>query len=103
MNSDSTIDNLEDLIFDLQAASKIRNVLCHGSWRYPDKNQASTPFFVSRQKEIFETPIDIEFLKQVNKHAVELSISVMNSVTHMGWQFPSTSGSGADRWGNDEV
>jgi uncharacterized protein (DUF2132 family) len=97
-NSDSTIENLDDLIFDLEAASKMRNVLCHSSWRYPDKNEASTPFFVSRQKEVFETPIDIRFLKQVNRHAVELSCNVINTVTHMGWQFPSSSGPGEVIW-----
>ena len=102
-NPESTIDNLDDLILDLQAASKMRNVLCHGSWRYPDENKASIPFFVSRQKEIFETPIDINFLKQVNKHAVELSCNVINSVTHMGWQFTSTSGPGKPIWGYGET
>ena len=90
----ATIQNLDDLIFDLRAASKMRNVLCHGSWRYPDKNGASVPFFVSRQKEVFETPIDTVFLNNLRMHAVELICAVINTVTHMGWQFPSTNGPG---------
>lgn len=93
-HSGATIQNLDDLLFDLNAASKMRNVLCHGSWRYPDHNGASVPFFVSRQKEIFETPIDTIFLNNLRRHAVELICAVINTVTHMGWQFPSTSGPG---------
>ena len=87
-NSDATIENLEDLLTDLREASKIRNVICHGSWRTPDQNGASIPFFVNRQKEHFKTPIDVSFLMQVQKHTVELVCAVINSVTHMGWQFP---------------
>ncbi len=93
-NSRATIENLDDLLNDLRAASKIRNVLCHGSWCMPDGNGASVPFFVNRQKEIFETPIDVAFLDQVQKHAMELICAVINTVTHMGWQFPSSSGPG---------
>lgn len=97
-NSDATIENLDDLLTDLRAASKIRNVLCHCSWRTPENNGASTPFFVSRQKERFETPIDILFLKQVQKNAVDLVCAVINSVTHMGWQFPGSSSPGEVIW-----
>lgn len=98
-NSEATIENLDDLLSYLQEASKIRNVLCHGSWRQPDKNGASIPFFVNRQKQLFETPIDISFLKQVQKHASELICAVVNSVTHMGYQFPGSSGPGKVVWG----
>lgn len=97
-NSEATIENLDDLLNDLRAVSKMRNVLCHGSWRTPDQNGASTPFFVSRQKECFETPIDVLFLKRVQQHAVELICAVINTVTHMGWQFPSTNGPGEVIW-----
>jgi len=97
-NSSATIENLDVLLSDLRAASKIRNVLCHGSWRMPDSNGESVPFFVNRQKEIFETPIDVSFLNQVQKHAVELICAVINTVTHMGWQFPSCNGVGEPVW-----
>jgi uncharacterized protein (DUF2132 family) len=100
-NSEATIENLGDLLSDLREASKLRNVLCHGSWRTPDKNGASTPFFVNRQKERFETSIDISFLKQVQKHTTELICAVVNSVTHMGWQFPGSTGPGKVIWGNE--
>lgn len=97
-NSDATIENLEDLLTDLRKASKIRNVLCHGSWKIPDHNSASIPFFVNRQKEHFEIPIDVSFLKQVQNHSVELVCEVVNSVTHMGWQFPGSNGPGEVIW-----
>ncbi|NVK20998.1 MAG: hypothetical protein HWD86_00630 [Kangiellaceae bacterium] len=97
-NLSATIENLDVLLNDLRAASKIRNVLCHGSWRMPDSNGKSVPFFVNRQKEIFETPIDVSFLNQVQKHAVELTCAVINTVTHMGWQFPSCNGVGEPVW-----
>jgi len=97
-NSSATTENLDDLLNDLRAASKIRNVLCHGSWRMPNSNGESIPFFVNRQKEVFKTPIDISFLNQVQKHAVELICAVINTVTHMGWQFPSSNGPGEPVW-----
>jgi hypothetical protein len=100
-NSEATIESLGDLLSDLREASKVRNVLCHGSWKAPDKNGASTPFFVNRQKERFETPIDISFLKQVQKHTTELICAVVNSVTHMGWQFPGSTGPGKVIWDNE--
>ena len=37
-NSNATIENLDDLLNNLREASKIRNVLCHGSWRMPNSN-----------------------------------------------------------------
>lgn len=93
-NADATIENLEGLLSDLRESSKVRNVLCHGSWRTPGQNGASTPFFVNRQKQRFDTPIDILFLKQVQKHNSELTCEVISSVTYMGWQFPGSSGPG---------
>lgn len=97
-NSRATIENLDDLLNDLRAASKIRNVLCHGSWSKPDSNGGSVPFFVNRQKEVFKTSIDVAFLNQVQQHVKELICAVINTVTHMGWQFPSSSGPGEAVW-----
>lgn len=97
-NSNATIENLDGLLNDLRAASRIRNVLCHGSWRLPDSNGASIPFFVNRQKEVFETPIDVPFLNRVQKQTVELICAVIDTVTHMGWQFPSSNGPGEAVW-----
>ncbi len=90
----STIENLDELLSDLQEASKIRNVLCHGSWRPPDNNGASIPFFVNKEKLIFDTAVDCQFLNQVQSHVTGLVCSVVNTATHMGLQFPGSEGPG---------
>ncbi len=91
---DATIENLEELVADIKNATVIRNVLCHGLWRSPDKDGASIPLFVSKKKEVFETPINTAYLEQVQKHVAELACAVINTVTHMGWQFPGGAGPG---------
>lgn len=95
---EATILNLDELLKDLRAASKVRNVLCHGSWRAPDSIGASIPFFVNKQNERFDTPIDKEWLEVMRQHAVELICAVIHSVTHMGFQFPGSSGPGIPAW-----
>jgi len=92
----ATVSNLDDLIQSLEDASKLRNVICHGSWRVPDSNKASVPFFINRQKEIFETAIDCKFLNQLQTATAELACEVINTITHMGWQFPSSNGPGKE-------
>ena len=64
-NQNATISNLDDLLEDLRKASTVRNVLCHGSWRPPDEYGRSLPLFVNNRNEIFDTPIDLAFLVQV--------------------------------------
>ena len=92
---EATQENLKDLIGDLKEASKIRNVLCHGSWRNPpNADGATVPFFFNRELQMFDTPVDIDFLNQTQRHTVTLICDVINSVTHMGWQFPGSSGPG---------
>lgn len=93
-NPRTTTDNVNELVEHIKKATVIRNVLCHGSWRAPNVNGASVPFFVNRQKEVFDTAIDIAYLKQVQVHVAELACAVINTVTHMGWQFPGGAGLG---------
>lgn len=93
-NGEATITNLDALLDDLRKASSIRNVICHGSWRVPDECGRSTPFFVNKKGEIFETPIGVAYLHQLRAHTVELVCEVVNTVTHMGWQFPGSSSPG---------
>lgn len=93
-HSATTISNVDELVDDIKKATIIRNVLCHGSWQAPNSNGACIPRFVNRQKQIFNTAIDIRYLEQVQKHVVELACSVIDSVTHMGWQFPGGAGTG---------
>ena len=92
------IENFEDLIEDLKQAKRLRDVICHGSWRMPDQSGRSLPLFVNRKGEIFETPVDAEFLAQLQRNVAELSCLVVNSVTHSGWQFPGSGGPGNPVW-----
>lgn len=91
---EATITNAEELVSDLRAASTVRNVLCHGSWGSPDSEGRSLPKFVDRKLMIFDTRVDLAFLQQTQKHTAELVCEVMNTVSHMGWQFPGTTGPG---------
>lgn len=93
-NPAATISNLPNLLDDLRKAAALRNALCHGSWRVPDSDGRSIPFYVDRKDCIFETRVDVKYLEQVQRHVVELACAVINSVTHMGWQFPGSSGPG---------
>ena len=83
-------ENLQKLISGMREAAKIRNAICHGSWRMPDVKGRSVPFYVNRKLEIFETPVDIGFLKQLQTATMDLVMSVMDSVTMVGWQFPGS-------------
>ncbi len=93
-NPDTTTKNIDELVSDIKEASVIRNVLCHGSWRSPDDKGASTPLFVNRDKQRFEKAIDIAYLQKQQKHVAGLAFSVIDTVTHMGWQFPGGAGPG---------
>jgi hypothetical protein len=97
-NSETTTESVSELVEDIKAAAVYRNVLCHGSWRTPDANGGSVPLFVNRKNEIFETSIDVAFLRQIQAHVAELSCSVVDTVTHMGWQFPGGAGPGKRIW-----
>lgn len=97
-NHESTIENLDDLLKDLREASKIRNVICHGFWGVPDTNGATVPSFVSKQKKVFDTPVDILFLERLQRSTNNLACTVIDSVTHMGWQFPGSTGPGETIW-----
>ena len=92
------IENFDELEENLREAAQLRNVLCHGSWRRPDENGASVPFFVNRQMEVFASAVDVPCLKQTRKAVVELICAVVNTVSHMGYQFPGTAGPGKQIW-----
>jgi hypothetical protein len=95
---DATIENLDDLLDALRAASKLRNVLCHGSWQSPDELGRSKPLFVDKQLRAFDTAVDVPFLEQTQEHVAELLCEVIGVVTHMGLQFPGTDGPGKPVW-----
>ncbi|GAA3614251.1 hypothetical protein GCM10023078_46970 [Gibbsiella greigii] len=94
-NEASTFKDIDLLVDDIKKAAKIRNVLCHASWRAPDQGGKSIPLFVQKKTlEKFETAVDIDFLRQVRKYVVDLACCVIDSVTVMGWQFPGGAGPG---------
>lgn len=99
---DSTIENLDELLEELKNASKLRNVICHGSWRPPNTNGTSIPFFVNRKQGRFESPIDTQFLNQLQEHTTALICAVVNTVTHIGWQFPGSNGPGKEIWQKEQ-
>ena len=41
---------------------------------------------------VWDTSIDIAYLQQTQKAVAELACDVINTVTHMGWQFPGSRG-----------
>ncbi len=96
------IENLSDLESDLKEVARLRNVVCHGSWRSPNREAASIPFFVNRQYERFETPIDVAYLDKVQRDTSKLICTVVNTVTHMGWQFPGSNGPGKVIWQKEQ-
>jgi hypothetical protein len=81
-NPATTTENVDELVEDIKKATVIRNVLCHGSWRTPNPNGASVPLFVNRQKQVFDTAIDVAYLEQVQAHVAGLACSVIDTVTH---------------------
>lgn len=97
-NCNSTIENLDDLLKELRDASKIRNVICHGFWGATDSTGATIPSFVNKQKEIFDTPINRSFLDQLQRATTSLACTVIDTVTHMGWQFPGSISPGEAIW-----
>lgn len=97
-NQSATIENIEDLETNLREASALRNVLCHGSWRKPDNEGASVPFFVNNKMMVFNSPVDVAFLRQTQVAVCELACAVVNTVTHMGFQFPGGAGPGKSIW-----
>ncbi|MES4992404.1 hypothetical protein ACTJJ7_11380 [Phyllobacterium sp. 22229] len=97
-NGNLKMKNLDDLISDLRKATEVRNAICHGSWRSPNEQGASRLHFVNRKLEIFDTSVDIAFLRQLQQHVAELAVAVVNTVTIMGYQFPGSSGPGKSIW-----
>jgi hypothetical protein len=83
-----------DLVSNLRAAAKLRNTLCHGSWQKPDEKGRSVPFFVTKNLDICETAMDVQFLNQTQNAAADFACCVMNVVTSLGLQFPGSGGPG---------
>ncbi|MCI0917471.1 hypothetical protein JNA64_09875 [Pseudomonas stutzeri] len=97
-NTNLKIENFSVLLDDLRKASKMRNAICHGSWRTPNLEGLSIPFYVNKQGEVFDISIGVAFLVQLRKTTTDLACAVIDTVTHMGWQFPGSNGPGRAAW-----
>ncbi|MBO9434522.1 hypothetical protein J7394_09920 [Ruegeria sp. R13_0] len=98
-NPDATITNIEAFEKDLRNATRLRNALCHGSWRAPNADGASRLFYVEKKDmQRFDSAVDTQFLLETQRHAAELAAEVINTVTSMGFQFPGSEGPGQKIW-----
>lgn len=94
-HQENPVLNFEELLKDLREAARLRNVICHALWRYPDSEGASFPYFVTqKKKEIVTTPMNRVDLDKTQRHVAGLICRVIDSVTIMGWQFPGLPGPG---------
>lgn len=93
-----TVENIDELVQAIKDAARVRNILCHASWRVPDGEGKSLPFFVSFKNEVCETKFDIADLRQIQYHVRELACAVMDSVTQTGYAFPGGIGLGEIIW-----
>lgn len=91
-------EHLNEQIEMLCKESEVRTVLCHGSWRSPDAAGRSIPLFVSSQKLLFTTPIDISYLQETQMRVARLACDVLSSISEMGWQIPGSKGVGKVIW-----
>lgn len=90
------------LVDEIKESAKLRNILCHGAWhRKPDEYGRSVPFFIDKNNKQLVTPIDIVWLRNIQRHVAGLTCTVIDSVTHMGWQFPGSTGPGKPIWDKD--
>ena len=91
-NKNAKVENIDELIRLIKDAANVRDILCHASWRPPDAEGKSLPFFVNRRNEEVETKMDIQYLRQIQGHAADLAYIVIDTVTQMGWEFPGSVG-----------
>lgn len=98
-NPKNSTENIGELVAAIKEAAVLRNMLCHGSWMVPDNEGKSLPRFTKKDRATgklvqFESKIGIEFLSQVQAHVTDLICSVIDTITHMGYQFPGGAGQG---------
>ena len=98
---ESRHQNLDEFVQHLREAAKVRNLICHGTWAPPDENGASVPFYVTGkpgQQQVCETRVTVAWLDQLQTHTNQLACGVVDTVTHMGYQFPGGCGPGRPSW-----
>ena len=98
-NPSRSTENVGELVADIKKATELRNILCHGTWMLPDNEGKSLPRFSKKDRATgkivqFSDNIGIEYLSQVQAHVTDLICSVVDTITHMGYQFPGGAGPG---------
>lgn len=84
------------LIARMKELSNIRNALCHGSWQIPDEQGNVRLRFRYKNFSPFTETINLNRLHDIQDQIVSISISVINSITLTGWNFPGVHGPGKD-------
>jgi len=82
-------DYAAKVVANIRATAPLRNAICHAR-RQPASAGVAKPFFVSRNLEILESEIDIDWLEQLHRHVAQLALDVMDTVTATGLAFPGT-------------
>lgn len=99
-NKTANFPEIDALEASIKKAAESRNAICHGFWGMPDSSGKSALSYYSMPgKKVanlqkFESRIDSAWLRQLRAEALELACDVIDSVTVMGYQFPSSSGPG---------
>ena len=99
-NKIANFPEIDALEASIKKAAESRNALCHGLWGTPDASgKSELSYFSMPGKKVanlqrFETRIDIAWLRRLRAEAFELACDVIDSVTVMGYQFPSSAGPG---------
>lgn len=93
---DPKIANPRFLIAHIKKLVKIRNAICHGSWQIPDNLGNVKLRFRYKDFSPFKETLNIERLYIIQDEIASISISVINSITMTGWNFPGVHGPGKD-------
>lgn len=93
-NKSFNIENFDELLRQLRMLRDWRDILCHSSWGPPDAEGKSVPFFVNRNGDIVQNKVHGEFLIQIMNNAAELTLSIVNTITSHGFQWPGSNGPG---------
>ncbi len=105
-NETANFLGIDALEASITKAAESRNALCHGLWGVPDTSgKSDLSYFSMPGKKVanfqkFGTGVDIHWLRQLRTETLELACDVIDSVTVMGYQFPSTAGPGEPIWTN---
>ena len=103
-NERANFPGIDVLEASIKTAAESRNALCHGLWGRPDAcGKSALSYFSMPGRKVanlqeFGSRIDIPWLRQLRAGTLGLACDVIDSVTVMGYQFPSSAGPGEPVW-----